>query len=294
MAPAAETSAAPATLSPGITVTGNNPGTGDALPKLPPDQFTDCYSNSKTAGPDAMDFTAMAVCEARLENDRRIVMEQCINRDGKSAPPVVIQACTQLLAQSIFIGSDRFYLYANRAEAYSNQGDKQRALDDYDAAVKLAPHNAKLYFDRAVFHQSRADVDAALRDFNTALSLNPKLVPALLQRAKIHKAQNDLGGALADYSEAVRLEPKAAAVWSERGYVCLLQHDYEGAVKDEGQAIRLDPKMARAYIFRGAAFGGLGESSKARNDIVTAVRLDPSLERYLNAKDAGPSVGPSP
>jgi Tfp pilus assembly protein PilF len=273
------------TISPGITVTGTAPSAEPPLPKLPADQFTDCYNSHNAAGPETMDFVAMELCEVQLERDRRTVIEKCINRSGKNAPPVVIQACTELLDHKIFVGSERFYVYANRAEAYLFQGDRQHALEDYNQAVILAPHNAKLMYNRGVFYLAQPDVDAALRDFDAALGLNPKLVPALLQRAKIHKAQNDFSGALADYSEAIRLEPKTAAVWSERGYVCLIQHDYEGAVKDEAEAIRLDPKLARAYFFRGAAFGGLGDSSKARSDILAAVRLDPSLQRYVTSKD---------
>jgi len=286
---ASEIPTTPTTITPGITVTSSAPGAEPPLPKLQPDKFTDCYASGKITGPESMDFVAMAICESQLAVELRTVIEKCINRDGKSAPPVVILACTELLEHNIFLGSDRFYVHVNRAEAYVFQGDRQHALDDYNQAVKLAPHNAKLYYNRAVFYLAQPDVDAALRDFDTALSLNPKLVPALLQRAKIHKTQNDFSGALVDYSEAIRLEPKTATVWSERGYVCLLQHDYENAIKDEAQAIRLDPKLARAYFFRGAAFGGLGDASKARSDIGTAVRLDPSLQRYLTSRDQNSS-----
>ncbi len=290
---ASETPTTQPMITPGVTVTGTPPHAEAPLPKLQPDRFSDCYDTTKTTGPEETDFVAMENCKVQVATEVRTVIEKCINRNGKSAPPVVILACTELLEHRIFLGSDRFYVYANRAEAYIAQGDRQHALDDYNQAVKFAPHNAKLYFNRGVFYLAQPDVDAALRDFDTALSLDPKLVPALLQRAKIHKTQNDFGGALADYSEAIRLEPKTAAVWSDRGYLCLLQHDYESAVKDEAQAIRLDPKLARAYFFRGAAFGGLGDSSKARSDIVTAVRLDPSLLRYLTSKDKN-SAGPHP
>ena len=283
-----QTAATQDMLTPGITVNGSTPAATQDLPKLPPDKFTDCYATHNTSGPDSLDYIAMTICEAQLEADRRVVIDKCINRDGKAAPPVVIQACTELLDQKIFIGSDRFYIYVNRAEAYVAQGDRPHALDDYNEAVKLAPHNAKLYFNRAVFYLAQPDTDAAMRDLDTALRLNPKLVPALLQRAKLHKTRADLGGALADYSEALRLEPKTAAVWSEAGYVCLLQHDYESAIKDEAEAIRLDPKLARAYFFRGAAFGGLGDSSKARSDIVAAVRLDPSLQRFVSGNSQNP------
>jgi tetratricopeptide (TPR) repeat protein len=286
--------ATPETLSPGITVTGAAPGNEPPLPKLPPDQFTDCYETSKTAGPDTIDYIAMTLCESQLAQDRKAVIEKCINKGGKNAPDVVVQACTELLDRRVFIGSDRFYLYANRAEGYLAQGDRPHALQDYDAAVKAAPHNPKLYFNRAMFYLGQPDADAALQDFDQALSLDPKLVPALLQRAKLHKAQGNLAAALADDSEAVRLEPKTASIWSDRGYLCLLQQDYASAIKDEAEAIRLDPKLARAYFFRATAFQGLGEASKARADILTAVHLDPSLGRFVTNKDNKPLVTAPP
>jgi len=271
------------TITPGITVTGTTPAEPPP-PKLAPDQFTNCYATNKTTGPELMDMVAMETCEAQLAVDQRNVINKCINRDGTSAPPVIIQACTELQDRNILQGHERFYLFVNRAVAYFAQGDKQHALDEYNTAVKLAPKSAQPYYYRGVFYAAQTDVEAALRDFDTALSLYPKLVPALLQRAKIHKTRKDLSGALADYSEAIRLEPKTAAVWSERGYVRLLQHDYESAIKDEAQAIRLDPKLARAYFLRGAAFGDLGDSPSAVSDIAAAVGLDPSLDRYISSK----------
>jgi tetratricopeptide (TPR) repeat protein len=279
----------PPTITPGITVTGTTPRAEPPLPKLAPDKFTECYAMNNINGPEGpngpavIDIVGMEICEAELARDTRIVINKCINRDGKSALPVVIQACTELLDRKLLEGHDRFYPFVNRAMAYYAQGDKPHALDDYNTAVQLAPKNAQPYYYRGVFYAAQTDVDAALRDFDTALSLNRKLVPALLQRAKIHKTQNDFNGALADYSEAVRLQPKTAALWSERGYVCILLRDYAGAVKDEAEAIRLDPKLARAYFLRGAAFGDLGDSPNAVSDIVTAVGLDPSLDRYISS-----------
>jgi|SRR5450631_1053821 tetratricopeptide (TPR) repeat protein len=271
-------------ITPGVTVTGTPPRAEPLLPKLPPDQFTDCYAINNTKDPETMDFLGMKLCELQLARDERIVIEKCTNHDGKTEPPVIVQACNELLNRDMLHGHERFYLFVDRAMGYVAQGDKQHALDDYNTAVKFAPKYAQPYYYRGVFYAGQTDVEAALRDFDTALSLNPQFIPALLERAKIHKTQNDLSGALADYSEAIRLKPKKAAAWTERGYVCLLQHDYESAIKDEAEAIRLDPKLARAWYLRGAAYGNLGDSPNAVSDVATAVRLDPSLDRYISTK----------
>jgi tetratricopeptide (TPR) repeat protein len=289
---ATATTAAPGT--PSVTVTSQKPRNEPTLPKLAPDKFTECYATNSTAGPGVMDWAGIVICQSQLARDTRIVIDKCINRDGKSAPPVAIQACTELLDRKLLEGHDRFYPFVNRAMAYYAQGDKPHALDDYNTAVKLAPKNAKPYYYRGVFYAAQTDIDAALRDFDTALSIDPKLVSALRQRAIIYLSQTNLDGALADFSEAVRLQPKTAALWTDRGHLRILTRDYDGALKDEAEAIRLDPKLARAYFLRGAAFGDLGDSANAVSDIRTAVDLDPSLDHYISTKGKTASIALPP
>jgi tetratricopeptide (TPR) repeat protein len=298
-----------AASTPSVTVNGKVP----PPPKLAPDKFTTCYAMNNingsasvgNLGEEGINLPGMVNCEAELARDTRIVIDKCINRDGKSAPPVAIQACTELLdgkgfeldrlgGRNLLEGQDRFYPFVNRAMAYLAQGDKRHALDDYNTAIQVAPKRAQPYYYRGVFYAAQTDGEAALRDFNTALSIDHKLVAALRQRAITYLRQKNFSGALADFSEAIRLQPKTAALWSERGYVSLQQRDYESAVKDEAEAIRLDPKLARAYFLRGAAFGDLGNSPSAVSDIVTAVDLDPSLDHYVSTKGKTASIALPP
>jgi tetratricopeptide (TPR) repeat protein len=285
------TATTPAPGTPSVTVTGQKPRNEPTLPKLAPDQFTDCYA--KYNSPDALSFWGMKMCQLELARDERIVIDKCVNRDGKSVPPIAIQACTELLDRNLLQGRDRFYLFVNRALAFLAKGDKERALDDFNTAVKLALKRAQPFYYRGVFY-GQANVDAALRDFDMALSIDPKLASALRQRAIIYLSQKNLDGALADFSEAVRLQPKTAALWSDRGHLRILVGDYDGALKDEAEAIRLDPKLARAYFLRGAAFGDMGDSANAVSDIRTAVDLDPSLDRYILTKGKTASIALPP
>jgi tetratricopeptide (TPR) repeat protein len=288
-----ETPTAPPTTKEQVTVTAPYPG--QPLPALRPDQFINCMQQSpQGSDPKIIDYTQAAICEQQLNYEKRIVVEACINRDGKAALPRVIQACTESLDHKIFEGNERFFLFADRAGAYFAEGDKQHALDDYNEAIKLAPRSAELYYNRGVFYAAQSDPDAALRDFDAAISIDPKFVPALHQRAKIYHARRDFSSALADYSEAISLQPKTAGLWSERGYVCLRQHDFEDVVKDETRAIQLDPKLARAYFLRAIAFGGLGDRANSVSDIQTAVDLDPSLAHYVTIKGKTASLALPP
>lgn len=275
-------------LEPGVTITGEAPRGEPPLPKLPPNQFTMCVAQSSTGKSGMADYSLkdLVICEDELDMQKHVVIETCINRNGKSAPARVVQACTESLDRKILEGDQRFYLYVNRAEGYVALGDKQNALADYNEAIKLAPRNAKVYYNRGVFYAEQHQAEAALGDFDTAVGLDPKLAPAFGKRARIYQTRGNLSAAVADYSEAIRLQPKEAAWWSERGYVALLRSEYQSAIDDESQAIHLDPKLARAYYFRGAAFDGLGNPQSARADVATAVHLDPTLQRYVKSSGA--------
>ena len=116
-----------------------------------------------------MDWAGIVICQSQLARDERVVIAKCINRDGESAPPMAIQACTELLDRNLLQGHERFYLFVNRALAYVAQGDKQHALDDYNTAVKMAPKEAQPYYYRGVFYAAQTDVDAALADFDSTI-----------------------------------------------------------------------------------------------------------------------------
>jgi Flp pilus assembly protein TadD len=291
----------PAMLTPGVTITGKALHAERPLPKLPPDEFTKCTrqrmglaepgesSDHDPAQPDTSQMARMSIttwsCETRIRLEMQVVIDACLNRSGETAPSRIIQACTESLDRDVLPGDQRFFLVASRAGAYFVQGDRRHALDDYSAAIKLAPHSAELYYDRGVVFASQSDEAAALRDFDTAMGIDSKVVvPALLQRAKIYVARRNFSGALADYSEASHLQPTNAVLWSDRGYACLLQHDYNGVIENESVAIGLDANLARAYFFRGAAFGELKDSDNAGSDVNAALRLDPSLDSYLTTK----------
>lgn len=324
---ASETPAAPSVLKSGVTITGKPLHSEPPLPKLPPDEFVSCINmlgtGSNEASWQAPQSWQLEECQLKLSWEKNTVLRDCINVSGKTAPGRIVQACTESLDHNILPDYERSFLFANRAQAYFALGhrqralndyaaavksafllpangrfvvfasradtyfalgDKQRALDDYDAAIESAPHNAALYYNRGLVFAAQANYDAALRDFDSALGFDSKFVPALRERAKIYAGRGNFTGALTDYSAAIRLQPKAAALWSDRGELDLGQHEYGSAIKDEAQAIQLDPNLASAYYLRSVAFGYSGDRAKAVSDLRTAVGLDPSLATYVTIK----------
>lgn len=75
------------------------------LPDIPPDKFTDCTKKGPGGGSGSFDLIQSAICQHELNGEKRIVINACLNRDGKATPSRAIQACTELLDRQISKGA---------------------------------------------------------------------------------------------------------------------------------------------------------------------------------------------
>jgi len=96
-------------------------------------------------------------------------------------------------------------------------------------------------------HPLKEDYDKAIADYDEAIRIQPRFSFAYENRGSAWKSRREYDKALADYNEAVRLGPNDAAVYYNRGSVWNLKKAYGQAVADFGEAIRLDPENTLAH-----------------------------------------------
>lgn len=92
-------------------------------------------------------------------------------------------------------------LVAN-ADALLAAGDKNAALDHFDAALKKDPANYLTLFKRGATYLSLGRSSQASADFDAVLSLKPDFEAALLQRARLKAKGGDWEAAKRDYNSA--------------------------------------------------------------------------------------------
>jgi tetratricopeptide (TPR) repeat protein len=63
--------------------------------------------------------------------------------------------------------------YCNRGSAYLEKKDYDRAIADYDQAVKLDPNDAAAYLGRGSAYLKKGDYDSAYADMEKVLQINP-------------------------------------------------------------------------------------------------------------------------
>ena len=165
-----------------------------------------------------------------------------------------IRARHRRLQRSHPAGANNATAYFNRGIAYPPQGDLDRAIADYDQAIRLDPNNASAYNNRGIAGFQKGDYDHAIADYNQAIRLDPSLAAAYNNRGDAWRARPTSSRAppISIAPSSCRRSsrwPMTTARWSPTQ-----KQDYDRAIADFDNAIRLDPANAQAFTNRGNAY----------------------------------------
>ncbi len=156
-----------------------------------------------------------------------------------------IAACSRVLASN----PNDAAANGHRGRAYIAEGDYDRAIADFDQAIRLDPALAESYSDRGYAYGLRdkpGDRDRAMADLGKGIALAPNLGRSYAYRAAIYELRGDPDRAMADARQAIALDPKDAFAYNVRGMVYFGKGEYDRAIADYDQALKLDPSLADA------------------------------------------------
>ena len=202
-----------------------------------------------------------------------------------------------------------------------NKHELDKALSEYDEAIRLDPKNGMAYCGRGAASTGKGEFDKAIASFDEAIRLDPEIAdmpfyqrfrtaaeslrpyPRNSKFAEEAKRgsdafeRGDFDQAIVAWDEAIRIDPNHSEVHRWRGDASLNKHELDKALSEYDEAIRLDPKNGMAYCCRGAALTAKGEYDKAIASFDEAIRLDPKIanlsfyKRYRTVAELPWSLG---
>jgi len=98
-------------------------------------------------------------------------------------------------------------LLLNRGVRNLRAGQAGDALEDFDAALTLAPRFADAWHWRAQAQAASGDPAAAARDLAEVLRLEPRHWPALATLSRIQEGRGDAAGALRSHEAVLGIHP---------------------------------------------------------------------------------------
>lgn len=177
----------------------------------------------------------------------------------------------------------------NKADALRNEGkytDPKKAIEYLNNAIKLKPDYAKAYYSRGDAYKNLGQYQRAIKDYNKAIRLKPDDL-GYVQRGSVYLELKQFQRAIEDFNEALRLKPDDALLYSIRGNIYSRLSQYQFAIRDFSKGIRLKPDDADAYSGRGTAYADLGQYQRAIDDYNEAIRLKPDHNAFYYSDRAG-------
>jgi tetratricopeptide (TPR) repeat protein len=190
----------------------------------------------------------------------------CADQSGDAA----IAACSRAIASDRYDGADLAVLYNNRGSEYHGKGDSDRAMADYDQAIRLDPQYALAYGNRGRTELYSGALDKALADLDLASELDPKYAYAALWLDIVAKRSN-LPGRLVEATTHIEMTRWPAPII--RLYLGQLTPAAVIAAADDPNAYTREGQLCEAHFYIGelALQQGSKERAKAQFDAAEAL-----------------------
>ncbi len=208
-------------------------------------------------------------------------LESCYR---ESDPDLGINYCTRAIDSGQLPASNLTIAFTNRGNAYNYKGEYDRAIQDFDQAIRLNPNYAYAFNGRGNAYNGKGEYDTAIQDFDQAIHLIPTYGYAFNGRGNAYNDKGEHDRAIQDYDEAIRLNPNYAYAFNGRGNAYNSKGEYDRAIQDYDTAIRLKPTLVYSFNGRGNAYNSKGEYDRAIQDFDEAIRLNPNYSFAFNGR----------
>lgn len=179
---------------------------------------------------------------------------------------------------SLWPGS--YIAHCNLGIALADQGDVTAAVEHFNRALQINPHDAKSINNLGKVLTTQGKLDAAIQDFHQALQLDPDNVRILNNLSVALASQGKVNDAVQDLDRALQLKPEDANTYYNLGNIYTARADYDDAAPNYEQALQVNPDFAEAHCNLGLILARQGKLDQAIEQYELAIRLKP---HYLDA-----------
>lgn len=127
-------------------------------------------------------------------------MSACFRATEEHKGDNAIAICGRVIASGQVKGHSLAIALNNRGLGYMKNKDTERALKDFNEAIRLNPKYPFAYDNRGDLRRDQGKYDLALVDYNAAIRFDPNFTAAYLNRGMTFEKLGNIESARADYN----------------------------------------------------------------------------------------------
>jgi len=206
--------------------------------------------------------------------------EHRLRCNDPSDPAARIPACTALIGSGTYSGEILAFVFNSRGLGYLRSGYADRAIKDFDEAIRLSPSLGQAFNNRGLAYGNKGQSARAIQDFDQSIRLNPSNFASFANRCKERLILEQAGPAMADCQEALRLQPNQPSALFYRGVLHLKAGRFDAAIADCDAALQ-SGEDARVMYSRGVARRRKGDGAGGAADIAAAKAIRPDVAEVM-------------
>ena len=153
-----------------------------------------------------------------------------------------------------------FEYYDIRGNFYKNLGEIDKAIEDYDAMIRLSPKEDNAYTNRGLVKMSQYQYRGAALDFSKSILLNPEIEENYRYRGVCYNNLNNLRDAYKDFTTSIEM--------------------LSVQLNNTAEAHLVKNTLGETYLLRGHCLNLMGNNAQACRDFLQAHNL--GVKKGLN------------
>lgn len=123
-----------------------------------------------------------------------------------------------------------------------SRNDLNNALQFLNVSIKLNPEKGRSYFNRAIIYDRLNQKEKAISDYESALKFSPEMELEILRnRSVLYLETGQYKKALSDLDELIKLDGKNFTSYYNRAFAKVMLKDIKGAIEDYEIVLKLNP-----------------------------------------------------
>jgi tetratricopeptide (TPR) repeat protein len=172
----------------------------------------------------------------KITQENRILLDKGQNKD-------VIENLSPILEENKDF-ADGFNL---RGIAFLNTDNAEKALADFNQAIKIDNQNYKFYYNRGNVYRRILKIEDALKDYEKGIELNPNIADLYINKGAVLFEMQRYKEALASLNKAISINPSDKNALFNRGEVYFKEGNFEKAIADLHHCVELAPDFSKAH-----------------------------------------------